>query len=274
MDSKNNDNKQSQSSKEQTKVAENNPSKAMDSKRDVENSNDPKTDQDFPGYPHYPAKEDIMDKRTDSHRVDADVENLPNSHNATGVDQRFRAASDDHSADEIKGGQKKNEVKPEDDYRDINPRTEKTRDGLETLGSTNAEIGVPQNVDNDDLNKRAPGTDLSDDDADLGIRGGNDADVTPDERAALENVFMPTTDEINLQRAAMDTTDFDGEQLNEDSFGEVTDSADLDIPDEVDETTTTSLGQGDEENKYYSLCGDRHESDEEDPYSGPERDNS
>ena len=271
MDARNKDKEQAQ--KEQNYVAANNPSKAMDSKQDVENSNDPKIEQDFPGYPHYPAKEDIMDKRTDSHRVDEDVENLPNSHNVTGVDQRFRTAKDDRSADESQSGEKKNDMKPEDDFRDINPRTENTRDGLETLGSTNAEIGIPQNADMDDLNKRTAGTDLEDDDTDLDIRAGNDADVTPEERAALENVFMPTDDETNLQRAAMDTTDLDGEQLNEDSFGEKLTSSDLDIPDETDETTTESLGQGDEENKYYSLGGDRHEADEEDPYSGPDRDN-
>jgi hypothetical protein len=58
-------------------IPSNDPSKAMDSKKEVEQSNDEKTDQDFPGYPHYPAKEDIMNQRTDSHRVDMDVENLP-----------------------------------------------------------------------------------------------------------------------------------------------------------------------------------------------------
>jgi hypothetical protein len=260
-----------QATKEEQKIAENNPSKAMDSKREVADANDPKIDQDFPGYPHYPAKEDIMDKRTDSHRVDEDVENLPNSRNVTGVDQRFRTAKDDRSADESQSGEKKNDMRPEDDFRDINPRTEMTRDGLETLGSTNAEIGIPQNADNDDLNKRTPGTDLRDDDLDS--REGTEADVTPEERMALENVSMPTRDEDNLRRAALDNTDFDGEQLNEDSFGEVLDSADLDIPDEVDETTTTAMGQGDEENKYYSLGSDRQDNLEEDPYSGPERDN-
>jgi hypothetical protein len=34
--------------------------KAMNEKKDVKNSNDKKIDQDFPGYPHYPAKDDIM----------------------------------------------------------------------------------------------------------------------------------------------------------------------------------------------------------------------
>ncbi|RYZ48422.1 MAG: hypothetical protein EOO14_22145, partial [Chitinophagaceae bacterium] len=55
-------------------IPENDPSKAMDSKKEVAKSPDEKTAQDFPGYPHYPAKEDIMHKSTGSHRVDADME--------------------------------------------------------------------------------------------------------------------------------------------------------------------------------------------------------
>src|SRR5215213_8015537 len=74
-------------------VPENDSSKPMDSKREVEQSNDEKTDQDFPGYPHYPSKEDIMDQRTGSHKVDLDVENLASRRNATGVSQRFSAAA-------------------------------------------------------------------------------------------------------------------------------------------------------------------------------------
>jgi hypothetical protein len=246
------------------RIPENNPSKPMDSKREVEQSKDEKTDQDFPGYPHYPAKEDIMDQRTDSHRVDMDVENLPNR-NATGVSQRFT-----ESGRENKGETRAAETRPEDDFSDINPRTETSRnDKLDTMDARNAEIGIPQNADNAGT-ARQPGTDLEGED--LGLREGTEADVTPDERAALEIVSMPTQDEENLRRAAMDTTDFEGEQLNEDSFGEVLTSTDLDIPDETDETRTTSMGQGDEENKYYSLGGDRHDSQEEDPYSGPDRD--
>ena len=64
---------------DRNKNEETNPSKAMDSKKEVERSNDPKTDQDFPGYPHYPAREDIMDQRNDFTRENIDVENLPNS---------------------------------------------------------------------------------------------------------------------------------------------------------------------------------------------------
>src|SRR6478736_6146466 len=77
-----------------TGTPENDPSKAMDSKREVDQSNDPKTDQDFPGYPHYPAREDIMDQRTGSHKVDMDMENLASARNVTGVSQRFVTAQE------------------------------------------------------------------------------------------------------------------------------------------------------------------------------------
>jgi hypothetical protein len=265
MESKKNDAGSGNNNKKTADIPENNPSKPMDSKQDVENANDPKIEWDFPGYPHYPSKEDIMDERTDNHRVDMDVENLPNSNNKSAVSQRFTTGQGSDAAPA-------NDADPTNDFRDINPRTETTSDGLETLGTTNAEIGIPQNADVDDLNKRMPGTDLEEED-DLDLGRSTEGDVTPEERAALENISMPTRDEDNLRRAALDTTDFDGEQLNEDSFGEVLSSTDLDIPDEGDETTTEALGQGDEENKYYSLGGDRHESQEEDQQSGPERDN-
>jgi hypothetical protein len=172
-----------------------NPSKPMDSKKDVENANDEKINQDFPGYPHYPAKEDIMDQRTDSHRVDVNIEDLPNSSNRTGVSQRFPSADD-----------KKKAMTPQpglgDDDLDIRPGTEAdvTDDDLAILNATNGEIGVPQNVDTEDL----------------------------------EN--------------------------------------DLDIPGSDLDDEHEAIGEEDEENNYYSLGGDRHEAQEEDPYSGPDRD--
>lgn len=94
---------------------------------------------------------------------------------------------------------------------------------------------------------------LNDEDDDL----SNDSDVSPTERRMLANTeYMEQGDNDRLQRAALDNTDFQGERLNEGSFGERQTGSDLDIPEETDETTTESLGQGDEENKYYSLGGD------------------
>ncbi|MFL5739827.1 MAG: hypothetical protein ACJ75B_06390 [Flavisolibacter sp.] len=189
---RNNDNREG-------RVPENDPSKAMDSKREVDQSNDEKIDQDFPGYPHYPAKEDIMDQRTDSHRVDVDVENLPNKRNATGVSQRFDSESGRGRNEGTSAGSAGNQ---EEDL-DIQMGTEAdvTDDDLAVLNGTDGEIGTPQNVSNEDLN------------------------------------------------------------------------TDLDIPGSELDDANESIGEEDEENNYYSLGGDRHESQEEDPYSGPERGN-
>jgi hypothetical protein len=233
------------------RIPENDPSKAMDSKREVEQSPDEKTDQDFPGYPHYPSKEDIMDKRTDSHRVDLDVENLPNSRNLSGVSQRFNGNSGTNSERGMAGERSR----PNENESPNPDSEERDTDALRVSGSRTAEIGTPQDVDDDDL----------------GMRPGTDGDVSPDEVRALANTDYPSDDETNLRNARLDDRDFDGDPLNEESFGQMQTSAGLDIPGEVDETESESLGQGDEENKYFSLGGDRQEGNEEDPYSGPGR---
>lgn len=87
---------------------------------------------------------------------------------------------------------------------------------------------------------------------DLDIAMGTDADVTREEREALRQSvnYMPNEDANNLRDAQMDNVDFEGTPLNEKSFGRVESGDDLDIP---DETNNTAMGQGDEENKYYSL---------------------
>lgn len=85
--------------------------------------------------------------------------------------------------------------------------------------------------------------------------GSADFDVRPDELEALrDTTYMPTRDEDNLRKARMDNVDFQGEQLNEESFGEgqMLSGADLDIDTGGEETKTDAMGQGDEENKLYS----------------------
>ena len=191
------DNNNSNDRKQNTGIPENNPSKAMDSKREVEQSNDAKTDQDFPGYPHYPAKEDIMDQRTGAHKVDMDVEKLAGARNASGVSQRFERSQDGNR----NAAPESNTQTEESDDLNISSGNEADvdEDDLAVLNSSNDEIGTPQNVSNEDIN-----TDL----------------------------------------------DVPGSELDDDS---------------------ENIGEEDEENNYYSLGGDRHESQEEDPYSGPQR---
>lgn len=85
--------------------------------------------------------------------------------------------------------------------------------------------------------------------------GSADFDVRPDELAALrDTTYMPTGDEDRLRKARMDNVDFQGEPLNEKSFGvgQSLSGSDLDIDTGADETGTDALGQGDEENKLYS----------------------
>ena len=61
----------------------NDPDEVIDSPEKVEESNDEKIDQDFPGYPHYPAKDDILNNGNYTERLDLDVENLTRSHTIT-----------------------------------------------------------------------------------------------------------------------------------------------------------------------------------------------
>lgn len=101
------------------------------------------------------------------------------------------------------------------------------------------------------------GEGLFDDDEedDTEISMGTEGDVTKEEKEALEkgDNFGTTEDDTRLQRASMDSTDLEGEPLNEGSFGDERSGMDLDIPEAADETNTDALGQGDEENKHYSL---------------------
>ena len=48
----------------------------IDSDNKVQQSKDEHIDQEFPGYPHYPAKEDILNPENHTERVNANVENL------------------------------------------------------------------------------------------------------------------------------------------------------------------------------------------------------
>jgi hypothetical protein len=99
--------------------------------------------------------------------------------------------------------------------------------------------------------------DQVDNDSDLGIRMGTEGDVSREEKSILRNTeFLETGDDDRLQRASLDSTDMDGEKLNERSFGEERSGSDLDIPEQKDDTRTDAMGKGDEENKHFSLGSD------------------
>jgi len=110
---------------------------------------------------------------------------------------------------------------------------------------------------------------------DLGIVMGTEADVTDDDLLSLgdpnRDLDVDEDEEIFSEGsgsafAATEETvsDFDSRDLR-DELQRTGD--DLDIPDADLDETGNSLGQDDEENSYYSLGGDRQESNEEDPTS-------
>ena len=84
---------------------------------------------------------------------------------------------------------------------------------------------------------------------------GSDNDVSPDERRALASAGgreIDTEDDV-LDEAALDSTDEDGDPLNEGSFGRDVSGDDLDIPGDEDEE--------DEENSDYSTDKNEDDSD-------------
>jgi hypothetical protein len=85
-----------------------------------------------------------------------------------------------------------------------------------------------------------------------------DSNVSATEKRTLENAdFIPSSDEISLRRATMDNVDFQGEKLNERSFGEDRSGRDLDIPGSELDDRNEGMGEEDEENNAYSLNNDR-----------------
>lgn len=100
--------------------------------------------------------------------------------------------------------------------------------------------------------------DEDDEDDDL-IRG--DENVSKEEKKDLQhaNKDMPTRDEMNLQRAAMDNEDEDGAPLNEKGFGQSEDVSgdDLDVPGTEADDANEEIGEEDEENNAYSASDTR-----------------
>lgn len=110
------------------------------------------------------------------------------------------------------------------------------------------------------------GKGLLDDDEDLQDNNMNEADalqddtdVTDAERTALEdsaNITPGEEDADGLRRATLDSTDDDGEPLNEAGFGKETSGADLDIPGAELDDSNEAVGGEDEENNPYSMGSD------------------
>ena len=168
--------------------ATNDPDEVIEKPEEVQESNDEKIDQDYPGYPHYPAKEDILNPGNNTGRLDLDVENLTRS-NTIGFDH-------------IKAITGTPEVEP-----DFTQVAEEEGEDLEIVAGTEADVTAE----------------------DLLLLGPKDGDMDfGEDEELMGRGWVPVT------------------------------GKDLDVPD-ADLDGKDSLGQGDEENSYYSLGGDERE---------------
>lgn len=127
------------------------------------NNKNKEEDKDFPGYPHYPAREDILNQ-PDVERVDVDVENLSRSNKQTSSalpDKSVKtpAADEQPPAEVVETGD-----------LDIVPGTEAdvTEDDLIALGEKDADFGRREElgVTGDDLD--VPGAEEDDDNEEIG----------------------------------------------------------------------------------------------------------
>jgi hypothetical protein len=188
-------NKNDDQSSGQPTPGENNPDEAITTPGEVSESNDASIDEDFPGYPHYPANEDLLDPDNNKGRVDVDVDNLTRSN-----------AIDSLHLKNIEG------VAPVEGITSVDISGD-TEEDLEIVPGTEADVTAE----------------------DLLLLGARDADMDlgEDEELALRG-WTPKA------------------------------GTDLDVPDaDLNDEDGDALGQGDEENSYYSLGGDSKDGLEE-----------
>lgn len=95
--------------------------------------------------------------------------------------------------------------------------------------------------------------DLLDFDEDIPEKNSN---VTQEEKNLLEEsmISMSTADNVNLKNASLDSTDDDGDALNEE---DELSGDDLDVPGSEDDDANEEIGEEDEENNSYSLGADK-----------------
>ncbi len=103
--------------------------------------------------------------------------------------------------------------------------------------------------------------DEGEEDDDLIIEG--DDNVSNQEKKDLQHADkdMPTRDEMNLERAAMDNEDEDGEPLNEKGFGQSEDVSgdDLDVPGADADDANEEIGEEDDANNVYSASDENND---------------
>lgn len=124
---------------------------------------DEQNEKKFPGYPHYPAKEDIMNSE-DNERVDLDVENI----------SRSKEALSNLPDKSVKTKDAKDDTPPladvDADAEDIGivsgTDADLTADDLIALGEIQADFGRREQLTGDDLD--VPGAEEDDENEEIG----------------------------------------------------------------------------------------------------------
>jgi len=188
--------------------------------RDNKNNTSNRNDNDeqFPGYPHYPAQEDITQPNNNNGKVNADDGTISLP-----------------------------------DVRDIPGQGDIVPPSLGEMADTTI-----SSADEEDLVSGDSLDNLDNDDDDVKIVMGTEADVTAEDLQMLgaldEDMDMGEDEDLNSKLGGLDATDEEGVPLNEGSGHSISSVGDdLDVPGSEDDDANESLGEEDEENNYYSL---------------------
>lgn len=107
---------------------------------EVPESNDEKIDQDFPGYPHYPANDDILHPDNHAERVDVDIENItPRGRN---VDVQLKEKGLQTTGDLVNAPYDKTVQEPDDDIGFVGTEADVTAEDLLLLGEKDQDMDM------------------------------------------------------------------------------------------------------------------------------------
>ena len=196
-----------------------------------------------------PAKRPVMAKRASSKKPKKATDN---------TDETFRSQESSMPKDSSSGKRKEEKLKQDGEYMEMPGVSDIP--GQENIRSA----GVPgemadTTIASDDEEGIRDGEDLPEQD-EVEIVMGTEADVTTEDLANLgdPDQDMDMGEDEMVLTEGLDDTDADGDPLNEAASDDDSTGDDLDVPGEdQDDTRKDAMGQDDEENRYYSLGGDK-----------------
>ena len=166
--------------------------------------------------------------------------------------------SQDNRKFQIAGGQDLPDTPQDQEKMKVEPTVIDLPDVKDIPGQehvTPAPLGelADETVSSDDEEGEGLFDEEEDDDSDILM--GTEADITAEEENDLQaaDEDMPTTDEQNLRQASIDSTDEEGDDLNEKGFSKAVSGSDLDVAGTDEDDANEEIGEEDEENNTYSL---------------------